>query len=67
MTMTSLPIMYYAIFDFEYEKTPPLEKPRSSRSKKKYLMEDSSLYDIGLKSVCLNEKLFIKWIAYALS
>jgi len=64
MTMTSLPIMYYAIFDFEYEKTPP---DGASRSKKKYLMQDSSLYAIGLKSACLNEKLFMKWIAYALS
>jgi hypothetical protein len=65
MTMTSLPIMFYSVFDFEYEKLPQ-ESVGGKESKGRYLMLDSSLYKIGLECVCFNDKLFVKWVGYAL-
>jgi len=60
--MTSIPIMYYALFDFEYEK----DKESANRNKdsrvmywfkkvtpkfqnRKYFMNDPELYGIGMR------------------
>lgn len=52
VTMTSLPIMWYAVFDFEFFKERYMKNPY--------------LYNIGLEKKCLNSWVFIKWIFYAL-
>lgn len=65
--MTSLPIIYFAVFDYEYEKLPTEEDEDSGKAKqKRYLMKDSSLYGIGLNYECFNGKLFFIWIVYAM-
>lgn len=66
--------MYFAVFDFEYEKEPAkLEgNPDGNFSKlvevdgQRYFMLDESLYRIGLDCVCFTEQLFVKWIGYSL-
>ena len=52
ITMTSLPIMWFAVFDFEFTKDRYMKNP--------------FLYSIGLEKKCLNSWVFIKWIFYAL-
>lgn len=48
---TAIPIMFYALFDFEHEK-------------KKFL-EDPKLYEIGLKDQCFGIYIFWSWVIYA--
>ena len=50
--MTSLPIMFYSLFDFEYVK----EK----------FMSKSHLYKIGMESACFGGRIFMYWLLYAL-
>jgi len=53
MSMTSFPVMVYAVFDFEYTK--------------EQLMTITDYYRIGLNNECFDPKLFLKWVFYALS
>jgi magnesium-transporting ATPase (P-type) len=65
--MTSMPIMMYAIFDFEYYKDEEAEKKQSGvKTGDHYLLTNPSLYKIGLNKECLNNKLFAQWIIYGL-
>ena len=59
--MTSLPCLYFGVFDWEYNKVPS-DKDFNNR----YFMCNPSLYLIGLEQRCYNEWLFIKWILYGL-
>jgi phospholipid-transporting ATPase len=52
VTMTSFPIMYYACFDFEFEKEVFLKVP--------------TLFKIGLKNECYSVKIFAWYVVYAL-
>jgi len=52
ITMTSLPIMYYALFDWEYLKPEFMSKPK--------------LYHIGMNNECWSNTIFVKWLFYAL-
>lgn len=52
ITMTSLPIMFYALFDFEYRKDTFLRKPH--------------LYKLGMESRAFGRTIFIQWLIYAL-
>ena len=61
--MTSLPICWFATFDFQHEKAP--EKP-SAGDTKKYLMRHPLLYKIGIDSSCFSESIFAQWVAYGL-
>ena len=63
ITMTSLPIMWFAIYDFEYERAAPQAGTKSSGSY--FFMQHPLLYRIGLKNVCFSNFVFIKWIVYA--
>jgi hypothetical protein len=56
--MTSLPIMYYAIFDFEYEKEygPGTGKKLSNKI---YLMRNPMHYKIGMESQLYGTKQFV--------
>ena len=69
ITMTSLPIMFYALFDFEYEKDYPEEKPGETVQRKpssQYLMRNPFLYRIGMESALYGTKEFILWLLYAM-
>lgn len=50
--MTSLPIMFYALFDWEHVKPVFMSMPK--------------LYHIGMKSECWSNLIFVKWLLYAL-
>ena len=50
--MTSLPIMYYALFDWEYNKA--------------FFMNYPLLYKIGMKYTQFGNVIFIKWVFMAL-
>ena len=50
IAFTSIPIMFFALFDFAYDKEVFLTRP--------------SLYVIGLKNVCFNTKIFWEWVCY---
>lgn len=50
--MTSLPVMYYALFDFEHFKGQFMQNPY--------------LYKIGMLSQCFSPKIFLSWLAYAM-
>ena len=52
ITMTSLPIMWFALFDFEYTK--------------EIFMAKCKLYKLGMQSECFSSKIFIMWLLYAL-
>mmetsp|Transcript_14486 Transcript_14486/g.10444 ORF Transcript_14486/g.10444 Transcript_14486/m.10444 type:complete len:167 (+) Transcript_14486:79-579(+) len=50
LVYTCVPIVWYALFDFEFEK----EK----------LLTDPKLYRIGIEDACINTKQFWSWVAY---
>jgi len=50
IVFTALPIMWFALFDFERTKDDFLRRP--------------GLYQIGLRSECFGTKIFWKWIGY---
>lgn len=70
--MTSVPIMFYSVFDYEYKKV--IENPNTdddnynkivSKGEKSF-MKDFDLYSIGLNQECFDAKIFLSWIVYAL-
>ena len=67
ITFTSIPIMFYCLFDFEYEKFRPLNiKGDFSKDKKKYFMSDPSLFRIGIDYSCFSFQLFTLYLLYGL-
>lgn len=56
--------MYYALFDFEYEK---FSWDRDTGKKvQKYFMTHPDLYQIGLKYSEFSFRLFAQWLIYGL-
>jgi len=58
--------MYYAVFDYEYEKQPKPGNEFTDSIHKKYFMKNAKLYLVGIKHLCFSEWIFFKWIVYAL-
>lgn len=50
--MTGGPIMYYCLFDFEFDKREFLRFPK--------------YYRIGMHNACFSYKIFLQWLSYAL-
>ena len=48
---TALPIIYFATFDYEYDRHLIVKRPR--------------LYRIGMENVYFNKYVFWRWIFYA--
>ena len=65
ITMTSLPIMWFAVFDFEHERDEQ-RAPQPTQPHALYFLRAPSLYRIGLKNECFSYFIFIQWIAKAL-
>jgi len=59
ITFTSVPIMYYALFDFEYDKFAWTDADQKSNKKKDYFFTNPALYKIGLTNSCFSYRLFI--------
>lgn len=66
ITMTSLPIMWFAIYDFEFEKDRPAHKKDDSSRDSSYLLRNPLLYKIGMENECFTMELLGKWIGYAI-
>lgn len=68
ITMTSLPIMYFALFDFQYEKEPSPMKRRSGRRQDDalYFLKHPQLYRIGIECRCFGVRQFLRWDIYGL-
>jgi len=64
ITMTSLPIMWYCMADFEYQKDKPEDGKANSDSF--YFMRNPYLYKIGINKECFSLQLMLRWIIYAL-
>ena len=52
ITMTSLPIMFFALFDFEHYKHVFMQRP--------------NLYKLGMESKCFSNVIFVRWLVQAL-
>lgn len=67
ITMTSMPIMWFATFDFEYERQPIQEEEVDVKEEGvKYFMRNPELFSIGLNRECFSMTIFFKYILYAL-
>jgi phospholipid-transporting ATPase len=65
ITFTSIPIMFYALFDFEFEKFS-WDRQETGKKVTKYFMTHPDLYDIGLKYSKFSFGLFAQWLLYGL-
>ena len=59
MTCTSIPILWYSVFDYEYEKETPEEDLESKTVAEKaeywrYFMMNPNLYKLGIKNECFS-------------
>jgi len=50
ITMTSLPIMWFAIYDFEFEKDRVPADSKDSKNDLKLLLRNPLLYKIGMNN-----------------
>jgi phospholipid-transporting ATPase len=50
ITMTSLPIMWFALYDFEFEKDRPAVSKDSNKNDSKLLLRNPLLYKIGMNN-----------------
>lgn len=67
VAFTSVPIMWYALFDFEYEKdVNPLKGTAQTRGRL-YYMRHPHLYRIGPEGACFGISHFARWVFYALA
>lgn len=68
--MTSLPIMWFALFDFQYQKDAVNNDSYALLNKMEstiyYFMKNPHLYKIGINCECFSVKLFVNWVAYGL-
>lgn len=64
IVFTSIPIMWFALFDFEHEKDVNPMKPQTRG--KVYFMRHPHLYRIGPEDKCFGVKHFGRWVAYGL-
>lgn len=67
ITMTSLPILWYCVFDFQYKKDIDMQMDLPKSELKGYFMRNPLLYRVGIDGTCFSTWLFVKWLAYALS
>jgi len=58
--MTSLPIMWLSIGDYQYSKDMPNKLPGSLKK----FMESPELYNIGHNNECFSVPIFFMWIIY---
>jgi phospholipid-transporting ATPase len=64
ITTTSVPVMWFGVFDFQHLRDQP--NPTSEQAHR-LLLRNPALYDIGLKQKCFSSRLMLQWIFYALA
>jgi len=67
ITMTSLPILWYCVFDFQHKKDIDMQMDLPKSELKGYFMRNPLLYRVGIDGTCFSTWLFVKWLAYALT
>lgn len=65
IAFTAIPIMYFALFDFEYEKVY-IPGKTVGRAGKGYYLRDPELYRIGIECSCFGIGKFLRWVGYGL-
>lgn len=65
ITMTSLPILWFAVYDFEYEKDKDENDDRNVVNTKYFLL-NAELYKIGMNGTCFSLPILGQWILYAI-
>lgn len=65
ITFTSVPIMYFALFDFEYDKFT--WKDAKASFGEKFFMSNPELYKIGIDYSCYGLGLFTKYLLYGIA
>lgn len=65
ITFTSIPIMFYCLFDFEYVKQRPKNDPTAS-DKQLYLMEHPKLFEASMKGEYFTLFKFVQYLLYSL-
>ena len=67
ITCTSLPICWYATFDFEYLRSAEQDKDHKQGDKKpKYFLQNPELYGYGLRSEGFSVQIFGAWLLYGI-
>ena len=72
--MTSWPINWYAMFDFEFEKDRKEDtkiniyhdQSSSQQGDEILFMRNPNLYKQGMEDKCFNKQEMLKWISYAI-
>lgn len=65
ITMTSLPIIWFAVYDSEFERDKD-EQDHSNVDNSKYFMLNPYLYKIGMNGTCFSLPILGQWILYAI-
>lgn len=69
ITFTSFPIIWYAVFDFQYHKDRPEDArdlPIFLEGDQNYFMRNPRLYKLGMEGKCFGKMEMSKWVVYAL-
>lgn len=75
VTMTALPIMWFAVFDYQYERQPAMDddvfrhhcdRDDGFDKGKYYFLVHPWLYRIGIEGRCFSTTIYLKWVAYSL-
>lgn len=72
ITFTSFPIIWFAVFDYQYEKDRLSKDGSEDRDltfkegDENYFMRNPMLYRLGMEQKCFSKTEMAKWIAYAL-
>jgi phospholipid-transporting ATPase len=66
ITMTSLPILWYSVYDFEHKKDIDMQMTLPKSALQDYFMRNPLLYRCGIERNCFSTWLFVKWLIYSL-
>jgi magnesium-transporting ATPase (P-type) len=64
--MTSMPILWYSVFDFQHKKDIDMQMELPKNQLSEYFMRNPLLYRVGIEGKCFSTWLFVKWLIYAL-
>jgi hypothetical protein len=65
--MTSLPILWYCIFDFQHKRDIPMQMELPKKELAGYFLRNPLLFRIGIEGSCFSTFLFTRWLLYALA
>lgn len=64
--MTSLPILWFSIYDLQYKKDIDMQMTLPKQELQGYFMRNPLLYRTGIEGRCFSTWLFVKWLLYSL-